>query len=109
MENDAPLFEDFEEISAAWWLGMGGSMLDDYEYGLVSAVFNAASSKYTPQETLESIRSVIEADVRDYVNLKNIDADDEMIMVKTSDEDLKYAVLALMKKAYKTLAEQLGA
>ena len=68
-------------------------------------VFNAASSKYTPQETLESIRSVIEADVRDYVN----DVGDGVIMAKTSDEDLKYAVLTLMKKAYKTLAEQLGA
>ena len=80
-------------------------MLDDYDYGLVSVVFNAASSKYTPQETLESIRSVIEADVRDYVN----DVGDGVIMAKTSDEDLKYAVLTLMKKAYKTLAEQLGA
>lgn len=105
IKDDAPLFGDFEEISAVWWLDMGESMLDDNEYGLAAAVINAASSKYTPEETLAAIRAVVEADVRDYVS----DAGDEIIMAKSSDEELKTAVLDFMRKAYLNLKEQLGA
>lgn len=102
IEDDAPLFEDFSEMDAVRWLEMSEEMLEDNEYGLGSAMLEAASSKYSPEETLQAIRAVIENDVNDFVG----DMDDTLA-AKSDDDELRRAILHYFRKVYENLIEQL--